>query len=195
MKDGNPIERLCIRTQAETPKKKIARFRRTQSIIADDKSYESHVSECAVFILCAPFAVDNRSGKRKKKVGRIHWGVRPTPKRIPTTACGAAYGAWLPIVKAAAYLTDFMVDRIFRMNPGRWPLPGTRGTCAQVSRIDNRIVRYILELPCFYLSIKYAKKKKKKFPPSRAFLSLFLSRVIKYKFTSQNIWGSFDFDA
>lgn len=33
-------------------------------------------------------------------------------------ACGAAYGAWLPIVKGAAYLTDFTVDRSSRENPG-----------------------------------------------------------------------------
>ena len=30
--------------------------------------------------------------------------------RTTRAACAAAYGAWLPIVKSAAYLTDFMVD-------------------------------------------------------------------------------------
>lgn len=104
-------------------------------------------STIAVFILYytmpPPAVVDNRWRKGKKNPDRAspRRRVRSTPKHIPTAACGAAYGAWLPIVKAAAYLTDFMVDRIFRMNPGRWPLslPGTRGTYAQVSRIDNRI--------------------------------------------------------
>lgn len=37
-------------------------------------------------------------------------------------ACGAAYGAWLPIVKGAAYLTDFTVDRSSRENPGCVPV-------------------------------------------------------------------------
>lgn len=128
-----------------------------------------YATQCAtaVFALCAPSAVDNRSKERKKKkktVASMRWGVRSTPKRIATAACGAAYGAWLPIVKAAAYLTDFMVDRIFRMNPGRWPLPGTRGTCAQVSRIDNRIIRHP-QSPSLYLSIKC---RKKDFPHHRA---------------------------
>lgn len=30
--------------------------------------------------------------------------------RTTRAACAAAYGAWLPIVKGAAYLTDFMVE-------------------------------------------------------------------------------------
>jgi len=77
--------------------------------------------------LCAPSAVDNRSKKKeererereaKKTAALEGWHPTPMHRRIATAACGAAYGAWLPIVKVAAYLTDFMVDRIFRMNPG-----------------------------------------------------------------------------
>lgn len=44
-------------------------------------------------------------------------------------ACGTTYGAWLPIVKGAAYLTDFMVVRISR---GRIQNVYSRGTtCVQ----------------------------------------------------------------
>lgn len=48
-------------------------------------------------------------------LGGVHasWKYRTTTR----AACGGAYGAWLPIVKGAAYLTDFMVDRTFRVNP------------------------------------------------------------------------------
>lgn len=108
--------------------------------------------------LCPPSAVDNtqRRKRREKKKG-TQSSSNATPRsrrgasdpqahrRIASGACGAAYGAWLPIVKTAAYLTDFTVDRIFRMNPG-WP-PGSRGMCARCHGttwpiVDHRVARY-----------------------------------------------------
>lgn len=54
--------------------------------------------------------------KRNPTRGRVRggWKVEAGTR----AACGAAYGAWLPIVKGAAYLTDFTVDRSSRENPG-----------------------------------------------------------------------------
>ena len=48
---------------------------------------------------------------------RVRAGWKCKPERRHRAACGAAYGAWLAIVKGAAYLTDFTVDRSSRENP------------------------------------------------------------------------------
>ena len=109
-------------------KKSFVQFRNMQSIIAGDKSHESRVGVYSFQPKCHGLhyvrppqsIIDRRKKKREEKKNSRHRGVGhpEAHRRIATAACGAAYGAWLPIVKIAAYLTDFMVDRIFRMNPG-----------------------------------------------------------------------------
>ena len=78
-------------------------------------------------------------GTKKKKKGDTLEERNPTwcvgcvqSRRTTRAACGAAYGAWLPIVRGAAYLTDFTVDRSFRENGRIYPrLSSSRGPCAQ----------------------------------------------------------------
>lgn len=58
--------------------------------------------------------------RRKERIGALERRSRGAPdrearRRIVSTACAAAYGAWLPIVKTAAYLTDFTLDPRFRI--------------------------------------------------------------------------------
>lgn len=106
-------------------------------------------------------ALDNTSKEKRKKNDPLpskpsssREGCSQPPKRIGASqrACGAAYGAWLPIVKAVAYLTDFMVDRIFRLKPESPPRGSRTGgnwghawvMCAGVTgRRFVDIVRYV----------------------------------------------------